>query len=70
MKNNIETYEIWKDGDFFAGFYKGWPSRYGEPMNQEIMLKEFNSCIDYWTQKKVGHNWELRIHVNTRRKQV
>jgi hypothetical protein len=61
MKKIIETYEIWKDGRFFAKFHKGDPSRFNQPIDQEIMLKEFASCVDFWTKKDIGSNWELRI---------
>jgi len=60
-KGNMETYEIWKNGNLFAAFEHGDPSRFGLTFNREVAGKEFDSCVAHWTRKGVKAEWELRI---------
>ena len=56
-------YEIHRDGHFFAGFTEGNASRFGEPFNDAVALREFDSCVEAWKVHGRGrvYAWEFRI---------
>ncbi len=59
-----KRYEIHRDGVLFGGFTAGEVSRFdGQPMDDELMLREFRSCIAAWERYAEGNRfqWELRI---------
>ena len=60
----MKRYEILRNGALFGGFNEGDKSRFdGQPMNDELMLREFRSCIAHWEKlsPENRHQWELRI---------
>ena len=58
----LETYDILKDGEIFASFTYGDPSRFGKPFDREIAGKEYDACRTFWKNKGVLAHWELRVH--------
>lgn len=62
----MKTYEILRDGKLFGGFEEGEPvRRFGEKVNDEFMLREFEDCVQTWSHENAKRHkkwkWELRI---------
>jgi len=61
----MEIYFILKDGQLFARFQEGDPSRFGEPFNYALFLQEFKSCVFTWKKHGISPDrWSYQINSN------